>query len=61
MRVSMRRFIRLTSGFSKKAANLEAAGVLHYMHYNFIRIHQSLGVKPAMEAGVLITFGAWRK
>jgi IS1 family transposase len=52
MRMSMRRFTRLTNGFSKKAANLEAAVALHYMHYNFCRIHQSLRVTPAMEANV---------
>jgi len=43
---------RLTNGFSKKLENLEHAVALHYMHYNFCRIHQSLRVTPAMEAGV---------
>ena len=52
MRMSMRRFTRLTNAFSKKVANLEAAVALHFMYYNFCRIHQSLRVTPAMEAGV---------
>ena len=52
MRMSMRRFTRLTNAFSKKLANHAHAVALHYMVYNFCRIHQSLGVTPAMEAGV---------
>lgn len=52
MRMSMRRFTRLTNGFSKKAANHALAVSLHFMHYNFVRIHQSLRVTPAMAAGV---------
>ena len=52
MRMSMRRFTRLTNGFSKKAQNLAAAVALHFMHYNFARIHQSLRITPAMAAGV---------
>lgn len=52
MRMQMRRFTRLTNAFSKKLANHEAAISLHYMHYNFARIHQTLRVTPAMAAGV---------
>ncbi len=52
MRMSMRRFTRLTNGFSKKVENLTHAVSLHFMYYNFCRIHRSLKVTPAMEAGV---------
>jgi len=52
MRMSMRRFTRLTNAFSKKVENLEAAVALHFMWYNFGRVHQTLRVTPAMEAGV---------
>ncbi len=52
MRMSMRRFTRLTNGFSKKIENHMHAISLHYMYYNFGRIHQSLRITPAMEAGV---------
>jgi hypothetical protein len=52
MRMSMRRFTRLTNAFSKKIDNLEAAVALHFMYYNFCRIHKTLRVTPAMEAGV---------
>ena len=52
MRMSMRRFTLLTNAFSKKVENLEAAVALHFMWYNFGRVHQTLRVTPAMEAGV---------
>ena len=52
MRMSMKRFARLSNGFSKKVENHEHMLALHYMYYNFGRIHQSLRVTPAMEAGV---------
>ena len=52
MRMQMRRFTRLTNAFSKKVENLMAAVALHYMQYNFCRVHQSLRVTPAMEAGL---------
>lgn len=52
MRMSMRRFTRSTNGFSKKIENLEHAVALHFMHYNFARIHKTLKCTPAMEANV---------
>jgi IS1 family transposase len=52
MRMSMRRFTRLTNGFSKKLDNLKAAVALHFAHYNLVRIHRTLRTTPAMAAGV---------
>jgi len=52
MRMQMRRFTRLTNAFSKKLTNLKAACALHFAHYNFVRVHSSLRVTPAMAAGI---------
>jgi IS1 family transposase len=52
MRMSMRRFTRLTNAFSKKIENLAHAVALHFMHYNFCRVHKTLGTTPAVAAGV---------
>jgi len=52
MRMHMRRFTRLTNGFSKKVENLAYQVALYFMYYNFCRVHQTLRVTPAMEAGV---------
>lgn len=52
MRMSMRRFTRLTNGFSKKIDNHMHAIAIYFMHYNFVRIHSSLRVSPAMAAKV---------
>jgi IS1 family transposase len=57
MRMNMRRFTRLTNGFSKKVEQHENMIALYFMYYNFCRIHQTLRVTPAMEAG--ITDHAW--
>jgi IS1 family transposase len=57
MRMSMRRFTRLTNAFTKKIENHVATLAIFYMHYNFVRIHQTLRVTPAMAAGM--TYRLW--
>lgn len=52
MRMQMRRFTRLTNAFSKKIENHRLAVALHFVHYNFCRVHQTLRVTPAMAAGL---------
>lgn len=52
MRMQMQRFTRLTNAFSKSLRNLKDALALHFAHYNFVRIHGSLRITPAMAAGV---------
>ena len=59
MRMQMRRLTRLTNAFSKKLHNLQCAVALHFFYYNFVRIHQSLRVTPAMEAGVTNRLWSW--
>jgi hypothetical protein len=51
--LAIRRFTRLTNAFSKKLANLKAACPLHFAYYNFCRVHQTLRVTPAIEAGLM--------
>ena len=52
IRMQARRFTRLTNAFSKKLENLKAHVALHFAHYNFVRIHQTLRCTPAMAAGI---------
>ena len=52
MRMGMRRFTRLTNAFSKKVENHAYAVSLHFMYYNFVKVHQTLRVTPAMAAGL---------
>lgn len=61
MRMQMRRFTRLTNGFSKSLKHLEAAIALHFFHYNFMRIHESLRATPAMQAGISRHLMTWEE
>jgi IS1 family transposase len=61
MRMAMRRFTRLTNAFSKKLANLKAALALHCAHYNFIRVHRTLRVTPAIEGGISDHIWTWEE
>lgn len=59
MRMGMRRLTRLTNAYSKKWENLKAALCLYFWHYNFARVHESLRVTPAMEAGLTRRILTW--
>lgn len=59
MRMQMRRFTRLTNAFSKKLENHKYAVALHFFHYNFMRVHQTLRCTPAMKANVTNTIWNW--
>ena len=59
MRMQMRRFTRLTNGFSKSLKHLEAALAVHFFHYNWMRVHETLRVTPAMEAGISKHLCTW--
>jgi IS1 family transposase len=61
MRMNMRRLTRLTNAFSKKLENHKAAIALHFFHYNFMRIHQTLRVTPAMQANVSNHIWNWQE
>ncbi len=56
MRMSMQRFMRRTNGFSKKIINYAHTVALHFLHYNFCRIHQSIDITSAMAANITDTF-----
>jgi hypothetical protein len=57
--MQMRKFTRLTNAYSKKLENLEGALALYFWHYSFCRVHESLRVTPAMEAGLTKRIMTW--
>ncbi len=61
VRMQIRRFTRLTNGFSKKLENLKAALAWHFAHYNFVGVHRRLRVTPAMAAGITDHVWEWNK
>ncbi len=61
MRMQMRRFTRLTNAFSKSLRHLEASLAIHFFHYNFMRIHETLRVTPAMQAGISKHLMTWEE
>ena len=61
MRMGMRRFTRLTNAFSKKLENQVAAVALHFMYYNFARVHQTLASRRRWKRGSRIMSGPWKK
>jgi|ERR1041384_322811 IS1 family transposase len=61
MRMQMRRFTRLTNAFSKSLKHLKAALAIHFFHYNFMRIHETLRITPAMEAGINKHLWTWEE
>ncbi len=61
MRMQMRRFTRLTNAFSKSLRHLEASLSIHFFHYNLMRIHESLRVTPAMQAGISKHLWTWEE
>jgi hypothetical protein len=61
VRMQMRRFTRLTNAFSKRLESLQAALAIHFFYYNFVRVHQSLRVTPAMEAKLTNHIWTWEE
>ena len=59
MRMSIKRFTRLTNAFSKKLENLQASLSLHYYHYNFCRTHKTIGATPAIASGLSSYIHNW--